>query len=232
MQRCLHDDMSAQMSAPTASRSWPSLCQCIRGWLALAWVLVWVLTWPTPGLGHGGVVLEDDLCLINVGFYQAHFTVFQPTSRAHKQFCEDLPDLGESIFVLEYLHDGLGALAVDFRIITNPTGMGRFTAWTDIEQLADIEAVTVFYQPHVINPDVFSVLHNFTESGEFVGIVTAIHPDGKTYRAIFPFEVGFELDDYSEYAMYVIGLAALAFWVVPVIRSRLKQRAHKREAGL
>ena len=67
--------------------------------------LMSMLLAPVTAFPHGGVVLEEDICLIKVGFYQAHFTVFQPESRQHEQFCEDLPDIGESIFVLEYLHD-------------------------------------------------------------------------------------------------------------------------------
>ena len=94
---------------------------------------------PVTAFPHGGVVLEEDICLIKVGFYQAHFTVFQPESRQHEQFCEDLPDIGESIFVLEYLHDGLESLEVDFRIIENTTGNGSFANKEDVDRLDDIE---------------------------------------------------------------------------------------------
>ena len=36
--------------------------------------------------------LEDDLCVINVNFMQAHFTVFQPETRQNNEYCEDIPD--------------------------------------------------------------------------------------------------------------------------------------------
>ena len=113
--------------------------------------LLSMLLAPVTAFPHGGVVLEEDICLIKVGFYQAHFTVFQPGSRQHEQFCEDLPDIGESIFVLEYLHDGLESLEVDFRIIENTTGNGSFANKEDVDRLDDIEAVTVFYQPPLKN---------------------------------------------------------------------------------
>ncbi len=147
----------------------------------------------TPGYAsaHGGVVLEDDLCVINVGFYQAHFTIFQPINTQHEQFCEDLPGTGESVFVLEYLHDGLEQLPVDFRIIRNVTGMGLFAGVNDVEALGDLDVVTEFYHPPVTEPDAFAVLHEFAEPGAFIGIVTAVHPDTDTlYTAVFPFEVG------------------------------------------
>ena len=67
--------------------------------------------------GHGGVVMEEDLCVINIGFYRAHFTVYQPQTSANEEFCEDLPDAGETIFVLDYLHDSMKRVPVDFRII-------------------------------------------------------------------------------------------------------------------
>jgi hypothetical protein len=39
---------------------------------------------------------------------------------------------------------------------------------------------------------VFTIVHNFDEQGEFVGIVTVQNQEtGKIYTAVFPFEVGF-----------------------------------------
>ena len=146
---------------------------------------------PGSSLGHGGVVLEDDLCVIKVGFFQAHFTIFQPIERQHQQFCEDIPGTGETIFVLEYLHDGLEQLPVDFRVIQNVTNLGLFASWEDVESIGDLDAITVFYQPPLTEPDVFGVIHNFDVTGDFIGIVTATDPETDiTYRAVFPFSVG------------------------------------------
>ncbi len=174
---------------------------------------------------HGGVVLEEDICLIKVGFFQAHFTVFQPTTKGHEQFCEDLPDLGESIFVLEYLHDGLEKMEVDFRIIENLTGNGPFTNQADIESIEDFSAVTVFYQPALQNPDVFAVLHEFREEGEFIGIVTAKHPDNtKTYTAVFPFEVGFTSSDISDLAVLFVVLTIFFSWLCYLGLNRIRTK--------
>ena len=163
---------------------------------------------------HGGVVLEEDICLIKVGFFQAHFTVFQPRTREHEQFCEDLPDTGESLFVLEYLHDGLEKMSVDFRIIENLTGNGSFANQADIELIEDIDAITVFYQPPLQNPDVFAVLHNFEEEGEFIGVVTAQNPkDSKRYTAVFPFEAGFTSNDISNIAVLLTVLSVSLGWI-------------------
>jgi hypothetical protein len=50
----------------------------------------------------------------------------------------------------------------------------------------------VFYQAPVIEPDVFTVIHDFNEDGDYIGIVKAIPESGaREYVAVFPFEVGY-----------------------------------------
>lgn len=147
---------------------------------------------PLLAVGHGSVTNEDDLCAIDIGYLRAHFKIYLARDYEHEDFCEDLPAAGESTFVMEYIHSGLGDLPLDFRIIRNETGMGRFTQLQHVTELPDLAAVTEFYLPAASHPDVFTVMHRFTEPGEYVGIVTV--NDGrsdKVYRAVFPFEVGF-----------------------------------------
>jgi hypothetical protein len=66
---------------------------------------------------HGGVVFDEDLCVIEIGLFKAHFTIYQPESRASEEFCEDVPDVSNSVFVMDYMHDSLREVPVDFRII-------------------------------------------------------------------------------------------------------------------
>lgn len=141
---------------------------------------------------HGGVVEEDDLCVIKVSFLSAHFKIYQPGVSGHKQFCEDLPVAAESVFIMEYQHDSLSSMPIDFRIIRDVTGKGRFARMEDVEAIDDLDAATVFFQPAQLEPDVYTVVHQFAQEGDFIGIVTAQHSDsGKIYAAVFPFEVGF-----------------------------------------
>ena len=147
---------------------------------------------PQVADAHGGVVEEDDLCVIKVSYLRAHFKVYQPGVSRHKQYCEDLPAAAESIFVMEYLHDSMSEMLIDFRIIRDVTGKGRFARIEDIDQIPDIDSATVYYQPPVVEPDVYLVNHEFREDGDFIGIVSATHPDtGKFHAAVFPFEVGY-----------------------------------------
>jgi hypothetical protein len=141
---------------------------------------------------HGGVVEEDDICVIKVNFLRAHFKIYQPRVTGHEQFCEDLPAATESVFVMEFMHDALQTMPIDFRIVRDVTGKGRFARMEDIEEIDDLDAATVFYQPALLEPDVYSVVHTFENEGDFIGIVSATNADtGEVYAAVFPFEVGF-----------------------------------------
>jgi hypothetical protein len=129
-----------------------------------------------PLSAHGGVVEEEDLCVIKISYLKAHFKIYQPLVDSHKEYCEDLPNATESIFVMEYLHDELSRVPVDFRIIRDVTGKGRFARWEDVAAIDDLDSVTVFYQPPLVEPDVFTVLYDFSEEGDFIGVVTAPRP--------------------------------------------------------
>ena len=134
--------------------------------------------------------MEDDLCVIQIGFYKAHFKIYQPQKSQHEEWCEDIPHADESIFVLEYLHDSLREVPVEFRIIEDVDNRGRFARWNDIKE--GVQRNTVFHQPPLIERDgVFLAMYRFTEEGNYIGIVTAKSPQGnKTYTAMFPFRVG------------------------------------------
>ncbi|MFQ5609181.1 MAG: FixH family protein [Woeseiaceae bacterium] len=176
---------------------------------------------PVAGHGHGGVVEEDDLCVINIGYLKAHFKVYTPQETQHDEYCEDIPVRGESVFVMEYQHDGLGEAEIDFRIIRNVTGKGVFARLGDVEAIDDIDAVTVRYEPPAVVPDVFTLLHAFDTDGEFIGIVSARQLDtGKIYTAVFPFEVGYTGAGYWPWIVGALLLLQLNYWVMSRRRSR------------
>jgi hypothetical protein len=141
---------------------------------------------------HGGVVLEEDRCIINIGFLTAHFTVYQPVSRANEEFCEDIPDVTNSVFVMEYLHDFLREMPVDFRIIRDVNDVGEFARWEDVQAIDNLEAATVYYRSPAIQADGnYTAEYAFEERGTYIGVVTARHPDGeREYNAVFFFQVG------------------------------------------
>jgi hypothetical protein len=140
----------------------------------------------------GGLVLRDDVCIISLGFYEAHFTAYQPNTSGNAEFCDVLPDAGETLFVLDYLHDSMSKVPIDFRVVRDTTGMGRFTQVQDLSQIDDLDAITVFYQPPLVESDAsFQINVFFAQAGSYIGIVTAGHPIKDTlYTAVFPFSVG------------------------------------------
>ncbi len=175
---------------------------------------------PQNAVAHGGVVEEGDLCVIKVNYLSAHFKIYQPNESGHKQYCEDLPIAGESVFVMEYQHDSLSEMLVDFRIIRDVTGKGRFARIEDVDAIDDIDSATVFYRPPVIEPDIYLVNYEFSEEGDFIGIVSAIHPEtGKVYAAVFPFEVGYTGLGYWP---FFIGLLVLIQLQYLLMSGRLK----------
>lgn len=163
-----------------------------RPHLCLVFTLLVSASLPEAVYAHGSVTPEDDLCIIRIGYYRAHFKIYLPLTERHDEYCEDIPGTGEAIFVMEYEHSGLGDVPIDFRVIRNVTGKGTFTNLEDVTGIDDIESETIFHHPAEIQPDVFTYLHQFHEEGEFVGIVTVRQPDtGQVYTAVFPFEVGY-----------------------------------------
>jgi len=146
----------------------------------------------TSLVAGGGLVLEGDVCIIKIDFYSAHFTAYQPDTSGNTQFCSKLPDTGETIFVLDYLHQSLKEVPVSFRIIRDVTGLGRFVKLKHVEAIENIEQQTVFFQAPVIRANAsFKIEYDFIEEGAYIGIVTAGHPSKDTiYTAVFPFEVG------------------------------------------
>ena len=154
--------------------------------------LVCLVPLDAPLRAHGSVTPDEDLCIIRIGFFKAHFKVYLPESHGHRDFCEDLPAIGNSIFVMEYDHDGLADVPIELRIIRNVTGQGRFTNEAHVAAIEDIDSITVFHQAAAMHPDVFTIAHRFDEAGEFVGIVRVERQDSDVpYVAVFPFEAGY-----------------------------------------
>lgn len=203
----------------------PATRSCRPAWPPL----VLLLLAAGPAVAGGGVMLKNDTCIITIGFYEAHFTAYQPQTRGDREFCEDLPDTGEVVFVLDYLHDSLKEVPVDFRIIENATGLGAFAGPEDVRALGDLEPHTVFYRPPSVEADAsYQVSHVFEHSGDYVGIVSAGHPSNdKIFTAVFPFGVGVGGFPWTG---VVIGLAVVLGGVLAFLWLRPRARP-ERQAG-
>tara|TARA_A100001037_G_C15089937_1_gene608555 strand:- start:291 stop:884 length:594 start_codon:yes stop_codon:yes gene_type:complete len=142
---------------------------------------------------HGGVVYEEDQCVLKLAFLEAHFTGFQISDANRKEFCEDLPKAAETLFVIEYLHDYLSEMLVEFRIIRDVAGFGVYADMDDIRSLGDLSQVTEFLLPFANYPDgIVLAKHTFGDSGDYIGVVRAksVEADIAPYEAAFYFRVG------------------------------------------
>lgn len=182
-----------------------------RAWVCFLSVLLLVAAGPVAG--HGSVTADADQCIIRIGFYSAHFKIYQPGRSAHQEFCEDLPATGETLFVMEYLHESLGTAPLEFRILSNPTGLGRFTRAEDLPAAAELDALTVLHQTPSAAPDVLTVRHVFADEGDYIGVVTARHPSTQEeYLAVFPFQVGGGSWGLAPLLLGLVLLAQLGYW--------------------
>lgn len=147
---------------------------------------------PNFSFAHGGVAFQDDLCVININFLTAHFTVFQPETRETDEYCEDIPDVTRSVFVMEYLHDLLEEMEIDFRIVRDVNKVGQYATWDDVQDIVDLEAATVYYEPPRMEQGGFyTASYTFEEAGTYIGIVNATQlAENRDYNAVFYFQVG------------------------------------------
>jgi len=189
------------------------------------------LLWIPQVAAHGGVVYGEDQCLININFLQAHFTVFQPETRDNEEFCESIPDVTRSVFVMEYLHDLLSQMEIDFRIIEDVNGLGRYADWDDVQAIEDLDAVTVFYDPpRVESGGYYRSSYDFEKKGMYIGIVTATHPtEARDYNAVFYFQVGrADLGTVPLFVLMLIVLQLGYLWSTGGF-AKLKQRFTERK---
>ena len=191
------------------------------------------LLFSTQAAGHGGVAFEDDLCVINIDFMQAHFTVFQPETSESTEYCEDIPNVTRSVFVMEYLHDLLTEMVLDFRIVRDVNDVGRFASWEDIEAIDDLEAATVFYEAARMEEGGFyRTSYEFLEKGTYIGVVTADHPtEDRNYNAVFYFRVGGR--DWGTIPIFLaLGmLLQLGYWASTGGWQRMQERMQERMLG-
>lgn len=151
---------------------------------------------------HGSVVMEKDACRLQLGKYMMHFTGYQPQSAGAKEFCEDIPQTGSVVVVLDAIDSELRELPIEVRIIKDPGERG------------DAEAVTVLHiAPQRYPTGSISIEHKFDQPGKFVGFVTAGEKGEHVSR--FPFSVAISRPVYEKYllilAVILIGFALYLF---------------------
>jgi len=159
--------------------------------LALLIVTVTAI-FPNIAFSHGGVTMDQDVCIMKLDRLTAHFAGYQPEYRATQEFCEDIPVVGKSIFVIDFISDGLREMLFDFRIIKDVNEIGNYAKLEDLGGPQAIEDATLYYKDYALYPrGTVTAEFNFTEEGRYIGIVTAKYDeDSQVITSVFPFQVG------------------------------------------
>ena len=152
---------------------------------------------------HGGVSIQEGQCIMKIGPDQMTFTGYQPI-KSREQFCDDIPDVGPTIIVLDAQQDELRDMALDIRILRN---VGQK------DDSENMEANTEFYvPPKKYKTGTLNFEYNFAKNGNFIGLVTARSDDGtKEYVSRFPFSVGQTAGKDMTIAVFFGLLAAAGF---------------------
>lgn len=169
-------------------------------------VLAWLAMTSSGAFAHGGVSVEDDVCIINIDRYKAHFTGYLPKERATQEFCEDIPVATESIFVIDFISDELRDMELDFRIIRDVNEIGITATYADLGGEDAIKKASIYYQESKqFHKGIINVRYDFAQEGRYIGIVNAHHVGtGLKYASVFPFSVGGT--NYGQYIKYFIAL--------------------------
>ena len=127
---------------------------------------------------HGGVSIDQGQCVMKIGPDTMTFTGYQP-QKSREQFCDDIPDVGSTIVVLDAQQDELRDMALDIRVLRN---VGQKDDNENMEANTEVYVPPKKYKTGTLNFE-----YNFKDKGNFIGLVTAKSDDGsKVYVSRFP----------------------------------------------
>jgi len=127
---------------------------------------------PITAWSHGGASVDTDQCRVQVGSQLVHFTAYQPQLTGTTEYCNNIPELGQSTIVFDYEGKALREMTVEFEITKEPEGT-RF-----------------YYEPPATHSKgTFNTMLNFTEAGKYLVHVTLVNENQKV-DAHIPFTVG------------------------------------------
>lgn len=169
-----------------------------------------LLAWSPRSSSHGGLSMDEDTCKLRVGRYVMHFVGYQPDSPSGpKEFCEDIPETGRTIVVLDYVDAELRDLPTEVRVIRDTGAPPQ-----------RLEEVTVLHLPPKIYPTgSLNFEFTFAEPGKFVGLVTV--GSAEKFESRFPFSVGRS----RSWLHLLVPVALIAGGSVMLYRFAMRRRA-------
>ncbi|MDH5667158.1 MAG: hypothetical protein OEY86_04015 [Nitrospira sp.] len=177
---------------------------------AVVCLMVLALGTPLAARAQHGHELAANTCVIHMGPYKMYFSSYQPDTHHEHQFCQELPDLGNTVVVLDFVERELRSVPVEFRIIRD----------TGSEQ--DLEAITlVHFSPKLYPKGSIDVKHNFEQPGKFIVLVSV--GDNQEHLSRFHFSVG-ELNPISHLQHYMVVLFPLGVAIAIAVYYGLRDR--------
>jgi hypothetical protein len=149
-------------------------------------VLLAALFANTAVYAHGGVSIELDTCVLKIGSYRMHLTGYQPETALGEEFCEDIPETGNAIIVLDYVDNQLRDMMTGVRVIEKDS-------WTAAQSPSgDDQAKTILdVPPKLYKAGSVKIERRFDKPGYFVGFLTAEKEGQEKLVSRFPFSVGY-----------------------------------------
>lgn len=156
--------------------------------MRLLLVLAAAIVWAAPASAQAvrrdsaKAVQKVRECTTQMGPNVLTFTFYQPM-QSRSQFCEDIPDAGQTTIVVDTMQDELRDMTVEIRIV-------KAAPTAEEEIAAPNEA---YLPPSQFRTGVIQLDHVFTDKGDYAALVRARSEDGrKEYNARFAFSVGTE----------------------------------------
>lgn len=167
---------------------------------------------------HGGLSLEKDMCKLRAGPYTLHFSGYQPDKQGNKEFCEDIPETGQTIVVMDEIEDILRDLPVEVRILR------------DTGRAEPLETDTVVHLPAKVYPHgTITIRHAFEEKGNFVGLVTVGNDPPHISR--FPFSVGYGDSLWARHGVSIFFVVAIVGLGAGLLRYSAKKDTRRSGSG-
>lgn len=159
--------------------NWRSLAAAVFG-------VVLSLSFAPQTRAEGGAGPEamsmGNMCMVMFGYDMIHITAFQP-DKSRSEYCSEIPATGRTIMVFDIETPAFRDLPIELRIIRDP--LTPLTKETDLEALTELHLPAKKY-----TKGTFSLEHDFTSDGHYIGLVTLTRENGEQQTEQFKFMVG------------------------------------------
>lgn len=171
--------------------------------------LLALLVFGAPQAGATGMDKTSsprDICSVVFGTGTIEISGYQP-DYSQEKYCNRLPSTGRTIFVFDLSAPTMRDLPVEIRIVKDSV----------VPLLASGEGTAVLEAhaaPEARKHGIFTIEHNFAESGHFITLVTLTRPNGERNTAQFKFSVGQTFLRLAPLLMggVLMGVALLIYW--------------------